>query len=80
MEQLAVLIVVSLVLIVFWVYQFVLLMLLSDDDFPGRYDKILWVAVFVLLSVIAPFAFLWWKRACLTMRAEDRPSAGQPPS
>jgi hypothetical protein len=72
----AVLSLVSLLLLVFWVYQFVLLMLLGDEDFPGRHDKILWVAVFVLLSVIAPFAFLWWKRACLTMRADDRRSAG----
>ena len=29
---------------VFWIYQFVGLMLLSDADFPGRFDKPVWAA------------------------------------
>ena len=45
----------------------------------GRYDKALWVVAFVVLFVIAPFAFLYWKRASLTMRAADRQPPDQSP-
>jgi hypothetical protein len=68
---------ISLALVVFWVYQFVQLMLLDDADFPGRYDKILWVVAFVLLFVVAPFAFLAWKWAWVTVRAGERRQPGQ---
>jgi hypothetical protein len=66
-------------LAIFWVYEFVQLMLLADGDFPGRYDKALWVVAFVVLFVIAPFAFLYWKRASLTMRAADWQPPDQSP-
>jgi hypothetical protein len=56
----------------FWVYQFIQLMLLSDSDFPGRYDKILWVAAFLFAFLVAPFAFLWWKTAYRMMRQEEQ--------
>ena len=56
----------------FWVYQFVQLMLLSDSDFPGRHDKILWVAAFVFAFFVAPFAFLWWKTGYRMMRREEQ--------
>ena len=61
--------------IIFWFFQFVQLMLLSDADFPGRYDKCLWTAAFILAFVIAPVAFFGWKhayRAMLASRAESR--------
>lgn len=60
-----------LLLCAFWVYQFVQLMLLSDSDFPSRYDKVLWVAVFVFVGALAPFAFLLWKRAYLEVRFSE---------
>lgn len=56
-----------------WFYQFVQLMLLSDSDFPGKHDKILWVAAFVLVFVLAPFAFLWWKSAYRSTLQEQEP-------
>lgn len=59
--------------IAFWVSQFAQLMLLSDHDFPGRYDKILWFIAFMLFHVFAAFAFLLWKRAALVVRT---PGAG----
>ena len=68
----ALLLAVALVLCVFWVYQFVQLMLLSEADFPGKYDKVLWTAAFILALAVAPFAFLGWKyayRAMLTGQA-----------
>ena len=58
----------------FWVYQFVQLMLLSDADFPGTYDKCLWTIAFIAVFVVTPFAFLGWKfayRAMLAARAGD---------
>jgi hypothetical protein len=58
----------------FWVYQFVQLMLLADSDFPGRYDKILWGAAFVFAFPVTPFAFLWWKTAFRAMRQEQASS------
>ncbi len=63
--------------LVFWCYQFIELMLLSESDFPGKYDKILWAAVFFLLFFIAPIVFVGWKNAYLAMRAaESRMASG----
>jgi ABC-type bacteriocin/lantibiotic exporter with double-glycine peptidase domain len=56
---------------VFWVYQFIQLMLLSDTDFPGKYDKILWVVAFIFAFCVAPFAFLSWKTAYRMMRRKE---------
>jgi hypothetical protein len=62
------LLIVLLLLAGFWVMQFVQLMVLSDSDFPGRTDKILWVAAFLLIAPAAPFAFLLWKSAMTQVR------------
>lgn len=64
----------AVVFVVFWVSQFIQLMLLSDEDFPGKNDKILWFVTFILLSVIAPGLFAWWKQAYLHERKLDKPS------
>jgi len=53
----------ALALAIFWMFQFVQLMLLEDAIFAGRYDKPLWVATFILMPLLAPFAFLMWKGA-----------------
>jgi hypothetical protein len=55
----------------FWVYQFVQLMLLSEVDFPGKYDKCLWTVAFILAFVLAPFAFFGWKIAYRAMLAKQ---------
>lgn len=49
--------------LLFWGYQFVQLMLMPDDDFPGRFDKVTWGVVFVLAIPLAPFVFLFWRGA-----------------
>jgi hypothetical protein len=67
-----ILIVVIALLVVFWVVQFAQLMTLSDDYFPGKYDKILWVVAFVLMNVLAAFAFLWWKTILVALRKVER--------
>jgi hypothetical protein len=63
-----VLLIVAVFLAIFWIYQFTQLMLFSDSDFPGRYDKALWVAAFILACIPAPFAFYFWKRAYIELR------------
>lgn len=64
-ETVVIIVTIGIGLGIFWVYQFAQLMLLSDANFPGRYDKCLWVAAFCLACVLAPFAFLLWKRTHL---------------
>jgi hypothetical protein len=44
-----------------WVYQFVQLMALGDRDFPGKYDKALWVGAFLVANVLAAVAFHYWR-------------------
>ncbi len=60
---------IAILFCIFWIYQFVQLMLLSEIDFPGKYDKCLWTAGFILTFVVAPFAFLGWKYAYRAMLA-----------
>lgn len=56
--QLAVIIIFA----AFWCFQFSYLMMLEDRQFLGKYDKIIWAAAFIIISPLAPFAFLFWKR------------------
>jgi hypothetical protein len=55
------LVLIVLLPIAFWIYQFVELMRLDDNSFNGRYDKVIWGAAFILLFPLAPIAFLYWK-------------------
>jgi hypothetical protein len=64
--------VVFIVLAVFWCRQFVELMLLSDADFPGKHDKILWVFAFLVGFLVVPFAFVFWKQGYLVVRKAER--------
>ncbi len=63
-----------LFLCVFWIYQFTQLMLLQESDFPGRHDKVLWCAAFVLAFALAPFAFFLWKRVYPQVRCAEKDS------
>jgi len=58
-------------LLILWLKQFVMLMLLEDNLFPGRYDKIIWAAAFILLFWITPFAFMVWRGAYTQMREQN---------
>jgi len=51
---------VGLVLILFWIFQFANLMRLEDDQLPGQYARFGWIAAFLVLWPFAPFAFLLW--------------------
>lgn len=63
---------VFLAAILFWIHQFIQLMVMRDDDLPGRHDKILWVLVFLVLFPVAPFAFYAWKHAYLGAKSEEQ--------
>jgi hypothetical protein len=63
---------VMLLISVAWVYQFAFLMSLSDEELGVRYDKILWCAAFILLPIVAPFAFKIWRTARLRAATESR--------
>lgn len=55
-------------LVICWFWQFIQLMILSDSDFPGKNDKILWFLIFIIFPFIGPGAFIWWKKAYLYER------------
>ncbi len=64
----------------FWVTQFIQLMLMAENDFPGRQDKQIWGAAFVILFIFAPFAFWGWKTAYIDRLDElDSYDAENPP-
>jgi len=66
--MIAVIAVVLALFLFFWIHQSVQLMCLSDADFPGRYDKVLWAAGFGLLFFATPIAFFVWKQVYRNMR------------
>ncbi|HIA19570.1 MAG TPA: hypothetical protein EYN70_09185 [Planctomycetaceae bacterium] len=60
--------VLCLVYVYLWISQLVQLMIFSDDDFPGRIDKPSWLVIYIVFSPLAPFIFMWWKKAYLHAR------------
>ena len=72
MEFIVVSVIVFIIFAIIWFYQFISLMLFADSDFPAKYDKILWVAAFICIFLVAPLAFMYWKPAYLSLRTEER--------
>lgn len=68
--------IICIVIAIVWVVQFGQLMSLDDKSFPGPYDKIIWVAVFVLAVPLAPFGFLAWKSTYKSYKDAERASQG----
>lgn len=60
--------VLGMAFIYLWISQLVQLMIFTDNDFPGRTDKILWLIIYIAFVPIAPFIFMWWKKAYLHVR------------
>jgi len=46
-----------------WCHEFVFLMRLCDDDFPGRNDKLTWVIVLLAFAPIGPWIFRSYRLA-----------------
>ena len=65
-----------------WVTQFIQLMLMTDNDFPTRRDKLIWGMAFIFLFFFAPFAFWGWKTTYVEQLErdfyEDAEKAGHP--
>lgn len=62
MEVIIPLLIVSLLLLIFWVSQFFTLMRMKSEDFESREDKAIWAAVLILLNVFGAFLFLIYFR------------------
>jgi hypothetical protein len=46
-----------------WQTEFIFLMGLRDDDFPGRHDKLIWVVVLLAFAPIGPWFFRSYRLA-----------------
>lgn len=62
---------IPMILAWLWIREIVQLMGLSDDAFPGRHDKALWLALMVVLPPIGVPAFCIFRRAYWT---SEKPS------
>lgn len=51
----------GLIYAAFWVAMVVDLMRRRDAEFPGRFDKVLWLVVLVAVPVLGPIAFGFYK-------------------
>jgi hypothetical protein len=58
MLAIIVVVLISIVLFIFWCVQFVSLMEMSDDEFSGKNDKLIWALAMLLTSFVG--AFLFW--------------------
>jgi hypothetical protein len=67
---------VAVALSVFWLYEVFTLMQMPDDAFPGRYDKPIWAAILLVLSVIGAALFVIWKMS-VRARREVESVAGE---
>jgi uncharacterized membrane protein len=56
--------------IVFWLTQLIDVMQRRDDEFPGRYDKIIWALVIVLGNIFGAFAY-WIAKPIRIPRSSD---------
>jgi ABC-type branched-subunit amino acid transport system permease subunit len=47
-----------IILIKVWFRSLTTIMITKDDQFPGKYDKILWIILFLLVPIFAPFIYI----------------------
>jgi hypothetical protein len=62
-----VLLIILLAMALFWAFQLAQLMSLAENQFPARFDKYIWVVLFVLVSLLAAIAFWIWNRQRVAM-------------
>ncbi len=64
-----------------WVREFVALMSRPDAAFPGRYDKLVWSVLLLVLPPVGLAAFWWYRRNHddLTRAPHGPDVAGKPP-
>ena len=66
-----ILILVGLFLLLFWLWQLLDLMNRGDDEFPGRFDKLIWGMILLFGWVVGAVAFCLWKVLAETQRQAD---------
>ena len=54
-----------------WYPQFIFMMVLSDSDFPGKADKILWFIAFLVIPYLAPFLFRSWQKTVSEVKSSS---------
>ena len=61
-------VVLGLLLVAFWLTQLMDLMRRRDEDFAGRFDKLIWGLVLVFAWIPGAIAFWFWKNRAKTDR------------
>lgn len=68
------LIILSLLWVVFWVHQFLILMRLDTDAFPSEIARGGWIAFFFIIFWLAPIAFVFYHASLRKEHHEPRGS------
>lgn len=55
------LVVMAVLALIFWFVPLLDLMKMTDESFPGRFDKPIWAAILILLPVLGSLLFVIWK-------------------
>ncbi len=63
------LIIVGLLLLIFWLLELLVLMNMTGDQFPWRYDKALWFVIVFFGFILGAWVFWMWQRG---QKAEKR--------
>lgn len=62
-DTIAIVFFIALLLAGFWIVMFANMMTFRPELLPGKYDKFIWGAAFILVPPLAPFAFWAFKIA-----------------
>ena len=59
-----------LYIVIFWIKQLLDLMSHKDDSFPGKYDKVIWVAILIIFGFIGAYIYVIFKSKQETIQSE----------
>ncbi len=68
-------IVIGIALLIFWIVELFDLMGKRDDEFPGRYDKVLWFIVIFFGFALGALIFVLWKSRQAAERTAEQTAA-----
>ena len=52
--------------IIYWITQFLELMSFKDSQFIGKNDKVLWFIFFLIIPILAPFVYKYFRQKYYT--------------
>jgi hypothetical protein len=61
--------------LVFWISEFVALMRLRDEAFPGRHDKLVWSVLMIVLPPVGAIAFGIYRRREWPAAGREKPAS-----